>query len=1854
MDDLSAGTGSSPYAGDGALADKLERARTELLDLSARNRLLNMPKSARSAKIIEIVDERSSEVFRLLVNEGKAFTFLPGLPSRKPAASVEDGAEVDEDPDVIQDLALPEDDEVDDRGVAARHSDTRLQTRFTPEGLQKRLLDLYYDARTLEDEQGVNVLYLTLGALRWVDPRDAQNIRQAPLLLIPVSLERGTAGERFRLRARPEDFATNLSLENFLDRAHGIRLPEVEISESFDLEGYFSEVEASVDAKEGWGVERDTLILGFFSFAKFMMYRDLDPANWPVDASITSKPLLKGLLADGFEAGEALFPEDQSIDQFISPAEMLHILDSDSSQTLAVHEVRRGRNLVIQGPPGTGKSQTIANLIAAAVSDGKTVLFVAEKMAALEVVKRRLDASGVGAACLELHSHKANKKAVLEEIKRTWENGAPRTADLGSLNARLADLRDELNAHPARLHRRDAVSGLTPYQVVGQLVRLRASGEQPNDIALDRPEHWSRDGFDERHGILRELVQRVQEIGNPAKHVWYGVELAGVTPMEVERLTARLAGAAEVSGDLEASGAELAALLATDAPRSGKGFEPLIELARRIATAPLNPDALAAHEWRTSFGVLDEVVQTGEILSELRHLLSGLVEDEAWQAPEIEEAIALRALPERTDEADFRVIAELAATLPATLEAACDLAARLGESPPVTLDDIATLVRLGERVVAAPGAQASALVDPVWEQHPALPAELAAAVRGYQGAKAELDGKLADAAWDTDLAAARGVLAAHGTGIFKALSGEWRRANRLVRSCLVDPAQPLPTTLAQLDRLRQGKAARAEIAREDAQGRAAFGGLWRAERSDPGQLDAVADWQAGLGDIARSVRRVVAREPERQVIARLLGRFSGLSGIRENADHLTDLLHAPENVEAAELARRAAELTGSEQATRALFRQVPATLGERVKLLDRLGEGRQAARMIEESTPFAGPAFGSLWAGARSDWPALKAALNWVSGNADILEAASRVQEREAAAALAERIETRSAAFGADLDRLAADLQLDLAKAFEGDLDDIPMAALTGRLRDWSSAGESLFQWTAYRDRAQKGRQLGCAEVVDQLEDGRLAPERVISSFEMAYYEALHASMIAADPVLGRFDGALHSRKVAEFTEFDLQRIRVSADETVRAHYRRLPPRDGGAIGPLGVLRNELQKRRGHMPIRRLVERSGPALQALKPVFMMSPLSVAQFLAPGAVEFDLLVMDEASQIQPVDALGAVARARQVVVVGDPRQLPPTSFFARMTGGGDEEDDDTGRVTDIESILGLFTARGLPMRMLRWHYRSRHQSLIAVSNRQFYESKLFVVPSPYTAEAGMGLRFHHIPDGVFDTGGKRCNQVEARVVARAIIQHALDYPDLSLGVAAFSVAQRRAILDELELLRRAHPETEGFFHAHPSEPFFVKNLENVQGDERDVIFISVGYGPTVPGGRVPMRFGPLGSEGGERRLNVLISRAKQRCEVFASMTDEDIDPDFAQSRKGVFAFRLFLQFARTGSLSMGEATGRDHDSVFEEQVAKALQERGYHVHRQVGLAGFFIDLAVSDPERPGRYLLGIECDGAAYHDALSARDRDRLRQSVLESHGWHIHRIWSTDWFQRPQQELARAIEAIEAAKAEDAARAVTRQKPTVRITSRDIGDFTLMGVETGDEVAVVEPETPATTLYEEAVLERASHHLGELHEVPLGVLVAYVERVAEMEGPVCFDEVVTRIREAWGLKRAGSRIRDAVAAAVSTALRKGSISQTGDFIGIEGRQPVLRDRSAVTSPGLRKPEAIPLDEVAVGACTLAAANFGALSDQLVTEIARGLGFKSTSDGLRRRILEGIDLAKERGRLVEQNGLLQAATLESED
>ncbi|MEZ2694065.1 DUF4011 domain-containing protein, partial [Hafnia alvei] len=317
------------------LQQKLERARTELLDLSARNKLLNIPKS-KTAKLLEIIDERSEQIYRLLVKEGKVFTFLPGRAGRKgELIDLEADEETENTPESLKDARLLTFDDDDTTELRAEHQDTKLQTRLTPHGLQKRLLELYHDSKTLEEEQGVNILYLTLGTLKWIDPNNKENIRYAPLILIPVTLDRGTAGERFKLRARQDEIIENLSLEAYLSRVHEIQLPKINAEEDLDLPQYINEVAQSVLIKPDWSVQENDITLGFFSFAKFLMYRDLDPENWPKNECITDQPLIQSIMVDGFdESGERL-SDDTPIDPFIPPKDMLHIMDSDSSQTLA-------------------------------------------------------------------------------------------------------------------------------------------------------------------------------------------------------------------------------------------------------------------------------------------------------------------------------------------------------------------------------------------------------------------------------------------------------------------------------------------------------------------------------------------------------------------------------------------------------------------------------------------------------------------------------------------------------------------------------------------------------------------------------------------------------------------------------------------------------------------------------------------------------------------------------------------------------------------------------------------------------------------------------------------------------------------------------------------------------------------------------------------------------------------------------------------------------------------------------------------------------------------------------------------------------------------------------------------------------------------------------------------------------------------------------------------------------------------------------------------------------------------------------------------------------------------------------
>ncbi|MBY0430227.1 MAG: hypothetical protein K2Q10_03445, partial [Rhodospirillales bacterium] len=594
-----------------------------------------------------------------------------------------------------------------------------------------------------------------------------------------------------------------------------------------------------------------------------------------------------------------------------------------------------------------------------------------------------------------------------------------------------------------------------------------------------------------------------------------------------------------------------------------------------------------------------------------------------------------------------------------------------------------------------------------------------------------------------------------------------------------------------------------------------------------------------------------------------------------------------------------------------------------------------------------------------------------------------------------------------------------------------------------------LHAWCAWRKTCDEALLKGLAPLVAALENGGVAPGTLREVFETNYAHWWLDAMVDGDDVLRSFVSAEHEKRIADFRALD-ERF----TELTRAYIRaglcaELPDQDAvGKSSEWGLLRREIQKKRAHMPLRKLVESLPSAITKLAPCLLMSPLSIAQFLSAETALFDVVVFDEASQIPVWDAIGAIARGRQVIMVGDPKQLPPTAFFDRAEADADEDSEVEG---DLESILDECMGANLPTLSLNWHYRSRHESLIAFSNHRYYEGGLITFPSPVTDDRA--VRFHHVADGVYEKGGGRVNKPEARALVADLVGRLKDpafrAAKLTVGVVTFNSEQQRLIEDLLDEERRKASEIEPFFAEDALEPVFVKNLESVQGDERDVMYFSITYGPDLTGA-VSMNFGPMNRDGGERRLNVAVTRARHELRVFSSLRPEQFDLS-RTAALGVRDLKHFLEFAERGPRALAEASPGSvggFESPFEQAVARALTAKNWRVQPQIGVSAFRVDLGVVDPDAPGRYLAGIECDGATYHRSATARDRDKLREQVLRSLGWEIVRIWSTDWWHdadsaldKVEARLSALLNASRARREEEARRLAEAAKTAAEETA---------------------------------------------------------------------------------------------------------------------------------------------------------------------------------------------------------------------
>ena len=1463
-----------------SIRDSIEESRKELLDLSFRNPLLNY-RSLR-ARGVEIVGESSDQVFETLVTDGKPMSFL--------------ARQDDDDPDTESwEAGLP-------LYLEADQTDRRLQTRESSANLQKRLLTTYRFANTTIEETGVNTLFLALGMLRWYEADQSQQERLSPLILVPVRLERQGVREQFRVEYNGEDLGSNLSLIEKARSDFGILLPgPVEIEQvaegTIGVSDYFDLVAERVRQSrlERWIVDPDSIALGFFAYNKLLMYQDLDVAAWPKGERIEDNEIVIALYRDGFSEPAQGIPDDAHLDDHLRPQDTYHVLDADSSQSLAILDAIAGRNMVIQGPPGTGKSQTITNIIAEAVGRGKRVLFVAEKMAALEVVKRRLDNIGLGDTCLELHSHKTNKRETLAELGRVLNL---KSQTIGSMEiedtlSNLLRTRSQLNDYAAAVNTSVGASGVTPNDAFGRLLTpgLAATGS-PNPISwphVNDISNWTGADFTRKREVIEDLRLRLQRSGVPSLHPFWGSRLRTLLPDARTGLETNLDATLSCLETLTSASNNLADTLHLRHPEDVSAAAVLLMAAKLALDAPDTSGLkLDAPHWESNGGQIWSLVELGV----------------QWQ----------RMRRERIGAAE------------STLEALTDTSGALADilrlNHPANTAEATDLLAAATHSLNAPNTDGLDLAAPQWESHDRQICLLLTQGLQWRQMRSEYDHLLLPQAWDTDFQRARLALNTDGRSFLKRLfSSSYKQARGQLAAVLRGKfPREIDQQIALIDAISAEQQLRAEINGKYADVTPALGRLWNKHNTDWEAIEpAIRWWLKVLADVAadrvpRGAVQLLQKLRVRPDADALQVRIDALGSIIDRyqicARELEEVLRVdyeegngdPYRMDALSFDQQRRFI--SQLSNQSLAgNDGTAIPGEQAASVRRQSPA-EAAEKIDHLHSTIGLALGSHWNRYNTDWETIALAVRWwldmlaeasegriVTGVVDLLQsltvrpaASGSLQEWHA------RIEELKRALEDYPSRVrglqsALDMDNQLRFGNPAGLTAVSFQEQRGILSEWSADLPRIQDLVGFNAGAEDALEEGLQPVVSVAIHNAGAAVSLTSWFERAWYESVVETAFAERPTLRDFDTQVHESRIERFKELDRQSQLDNVTRVTMTHMEgpsrlndmpqrlnRVSTYDSDSEATqrrrqeqLRFLRREIAKRSRHKPIRQLVQQAGEIIQELKPVFMMSPLSIATYLAPGSVKFDLLIFDEASQVRPVDAFGALLRTQKAVVVGDSRQLPPTSFFDRAAQSDDS--DDQSETRDIESVLGMFNSKGAPERHLHWHYRSRHESLIAVSNREFYDNRLMVFPSPHTDRDAIGLRFHYLPNAVYDRGRSGVNRVEAEAVAQAVMEHAARHPELSLGVAAFGIRQAEAIQDQVELLRRMDDSREAFFAAHPDEPFFVKNLENVQGDERDVIFISIGYGRDETG-QVKMNFGPLNRrDGGERRLNVLITRAE---------------------------------------------------------------------------------------------------------------------------------------------------------------------------------------------------------------------------------------------------------------------------------------------------------------------------------------------------------------------------------------------------
>lgn len=1574
----------------------------KLLDFGLRNTLLNFRATKNT---IQLMAANLGELENQLA-DGKDF-LMTEVPAEW-TGTFKDARiyEVENEKDYIENIAGEE------------MKNHRIRTFLKAEELDKSLKGLQRAARVSMEENGTNTLYLALGFLRWYESDVSEKARYAPLVMIPIDLVRNFRNKGYVIRSRDEEAQINITLLEYLRQVQGIKISGLDPlpcdEHGIDLPLVFHIIRQGILEKRQWNIENMAFI-GLFSFGRFVMWNDLRSRSKDLLENKVVASLMEGRMT---WQEEELGIDDTNLDEKIPPESMAVPLSADSSQMAAIAAAAGGQSFVLHGPPGTGKSQTITNMIANALYQGKSVLFVAEKMAALSVVRSRLEKVGLGPFCLELHSNKTNKTSVLNQLNQALEIGRIKSPEEYQATAEeLKKVRGQLGhimeaIHCKREYGCSLYEAISCYeQNIDQKGSVTFDREQVNALTEEQIAEWIR--------LVKDYEAAARIAGTYDQSPWVGYE----------------------------------------------GVQYSIELRDQLAK-----------ELQEMEAVCRQAVSEVNWLKEWGGVANGDSRDV------IEKMLALYAL-----------LIEPAPVLTALLE----------------LPDHAGVIEQLDLLIAAG--------------------------REYQQKQSE-------------------ILASYEPQILQYPAGDASLRYKQAQNSWILPR------LLQTNKLLK------EI---------------RLYAKDPKEIT-----KENLPAVYEQLNLLM--ELQNKIIS-----------VPTEVTSLTGGMYAGVNTD---------------------FTRLQAAVDKTVRLYQ---------SMHSLSFDNRGQLLQNI-AGI---------------GNLSVSSAVGGAQTRDFAVADSPQILEHTEKLSADisaLDKMTGRYHIDLTREERGSRWLTDAADIFAR---YQKSMDTFKEWVNFNQIEMQVKEQGLPQLVEAYHEGTVKIDTMVRALLCNLYYALSVKTITQDDKLNHFQGSQYENQIAEYDALLEKFQGLTIQELVAGLSAKVPNSaiESASSSEMGILKRSIKSNGRMMSIRKLFNEIPTLLRKLSPCMLMSPISVAQYIDPKFPKFDLVIFDEASQLETSEAVGTIARGDSVVVVGDPNQLPPTSFFS-----SNHVDEENYEQEDLESLLDDCLAISMPQRYLKWHYRSRHESLIAYSNMKYYDNKLYTFPSPNDLVSEVKL----IPvTGSYDKGKTKQNRAEAEAVVAEIIRRLRD-EELrkdSIGVVTFSSVQQNLIEDLLMEEFTKYPEL-GDMDTQSKEPVFIKNLENVQGDERDVILFSIGYGPDE-NGKVSMNFGPLNQQGGWRRLNVAISRARKSMIVYAVIRPEQIDLSRTRS-EGVAGLKGFLEYAARGRGALAVHAGHQdlRKDGLAEEIAGAIEDMGYAVRTNIGDSKYKLDIGIIHPQHPDIYLLGILLDGENSKEASLPKDRYILQPGVLEGLGWEIMWVWALDYMDHSKKILGEIDKKIkELLEQEKLAADENIQGRTGGIRSGEAAGANadekqpLVFEKVSEEDMLSGKKLPYQSV---PVVKKGASESFYAPETLQAIRQLAVQILID-EAPVSRKLMLRKVLGAWEIARTGSRVEHIFDTALQNVQRFETVEADNTFYWRVDQKPEEYDnyRAEDQFGSHRSMDEIAVQEILCAVLEVLAEQVAVTGEDLIRETGKKFGYTRIGTVIEKAVSNAVAYGTEHGRIREVDGKL---------